>query len=366
MDTSNPIKTLVVDDSVTYRMIMSNVVKSIPGAELCGTAANGRIALDMLHQNPVELVLMDIEMPVMGGMETLQTILRDFPKTSVILISGANRDHADLTIRALEAGALDFISKPDEGSMTNNMDTLRTRLSNVMQAFRSKRILPRSITPNRSAIAVTPATAEPPIRTASSIPSRFDVITIGISTGGPNALTELIPALPANIGVPILIVQHMPPIFTASLASSLDRKSALLVKEAEAGERVQPNTVYIAPGGQHMTVSTDFCIGLNSDPPENSCRPAVDVLFRSVGQAYKRNILALVMTGMGRDGASGVEVLKKTTNCYCITQSEQSCTVYGMPRSVDELGLSDERVDLSQLSTRIQTLLKGSGVRVGL
>jgi two-component system chemotaxis response regulator CheB len=158
----------------------------------------------------------------------------------------------------------------------------------------------------------------------------------------------------------------MPPIFTASLASSLDRKSALLVKEAEAGERVQPNTVYIAPGGQHMTVSTDFCIGLNSDPPENSCRPAVDVLFRSVGQAYKRNILALVMTGMGRDGASGVEVLKKTTNCYCITQSEQSCTVYGMPRSVDELGLSDERVDLSQLSTRIQTLLKGSGVRVGL
>jgi len=187
-------------------------------------------------------------------------------------------------------------------------------------------------------------------------------VVIGISTGGPNALSDVIPLLPAKLGVPVLIVQHMPPVFTASLANSLDRKSQIHVKEAESGEAMKPDTVYIAPGGQHMVLEKDrmggFVLTMNEEAPENSCRPAVDVLFRSVSKNFDKPVLALVMTGMGRDGAEGIRLLK-TRECFCITQTENSCVVYGMPRSVDELKLSDEQVDLSQIASRITALVAG-------
>jgi len=197
-------------------------------------------------------------------------------------------------------------------------------------------------------------------------PGRIDVVGIGVSTGGPNALAELIPRLPADLPVPILLVQHMPPVFTASLAEHLDQKSGLSVREARDGEQVLPGRVYIAPGGRHMVVrrlpdAEHPIVGLNENPPENSCRPSVDVLFRSMAAQYDGNMLAVVMTGMGNDGCEGVRAMKRR-GCLCLTQSEASCIVYGMPLSVDEAGLSDEQVPLDRLADRIVHLVrKGRG-----
>jgi two-component system chemotaxis response regulator CheB len=180
-----------------------------------------------------------------------------------------------------------------------------------------------------------------------------------VSTGGPNALAEVIPLLPARLKVPVLLVQHMPPVFTASLADHLAKRSQVTVREAAEGEAIVPGTVYIAPGGRHMVVRRSPAgvptVGLNDSPPENSCRPSVDVLFRSVAAHYEGNVLAVVMTGMGNDGREGVRALKRK-GAHCITQSAETCVVYGMPLAVDEAGLSDERIPLPRLAERIVQL----------
>jgi two-component system chemotaxis response regulator CheB len=200
------------------------------------------------------------------------------------------------------------------------------------------------------------------------LPARIDVIGIGVSTGGPNALAELIPRLPEDLPVPVLLVQHMPPLFTASLAEQLANRSALKVREARDGEPILPGTVLIAPGGKHMVVrrrgdvegASMAIVGLNENPPENSCRPSVDVLYRSKAAQYDGNMLAVIMTGMGSDGCEGVRAMKRR-GCHCITQSEATCVVYGMPLAVDEAGLSDEQVPLAQMAQRITTLVRKSG-----
>jgi two-component system chemotaxis response regulator CheB len=217
---------------------------------------------------------------------------------------------------------------------------------------------------------IVPAEAQLP-RTMVANP-RVQLLAIGVSTGGPNALTQLIPLLPADLGVPLLLVQHMPATLTASLAASLNRKSALQVREAVHGEEVRPNIVYLASGGAHMEVARDNAtptspgsrrIRLTSDPPVNSCRPSVDVLFRSIAEAYDGTTLAVIMTGMGSDGMEGVRMLKRK-GCYCLAQTEDSCVVYGMPRAVIEAGLSDEKVPLDQMAQRITELVRAQNLRV--
>jgi two-component system chemotaxis response regulator CheB len=213
--------------------------------------------------------------------------------------------------------------------------------------------------------AVEPRVTVPFIKPVSSIaanlPRSFGVCAIGVSTGGPEALSRLIPAISDPLPVPILCVQHMPPMFTKSLAESLTRKSKISVVEASEGEVVTAGIMYIAPGGHHMVVRNKdgkVVIGLNEEPPENSCRPSVDVLFRSVANTYgERGILGVVLTGMGNDGCSGMRVLKRK-GCYCITQSEQTCVVYGMPRAVDEAGLSDKSIPLESIAGEIESLMK--------
>lgn len=358
------IKVMIVDDTVTYRTILTSVLKDIPDVTVSETASNGKIALSKLSNHQIDLVLLDIEMPEMDGLETLKAIRQDYPDTGVVMVSGMNRHSADITIKALEAGALDFIPKPDHNSIASNMEALRQHLIPIFKSFSTKHSLRRQ--DNRSPLQALPATPRKHV-----FSGQIDIIVIGISTGGPNALMELVPALPGDLGVPVLIVQHMPPVFTASLASSLDKKSQLNVKEAEAGDIVSPNTVYIAPGGKHMVVLKEnrqggVRIGLNDDPPEISCRPSVNVLFRSVAAAYGKNILAIVMTGMGSDGALGVKALKRENACYCITQSADSCVVYGMPKVVDDMGLSDEQVPLATLAERISTLVKNKKSKINI
>ncbi len=368
------LKILIVDDTVMYRKILKEVVGQIPEATVAGTAANGRLALDKMELLSVDFVLLDVEMPEMDGLETLENLRRDFPDVGVVMVSGVTRRAADITVEALEKGALDFVAKPDEGSLEDNKSLLVRQLGGIIRSFSIKKNLKRV-----QQVGVSPTSASPPPASAgraaritkrrrptrpSSVGASIEVLAIGVSTGGPNALAELIPKLPDDFKVPVLIVQHMPPVFTASLAGSLNKKSNLPVREAEDGQTIEPGVVLIAPGGKHMVVrrmrndedEDVLVVGLNENPPENSCRPSVDVLFRSVAMAYGGNVLALIMTGMGDDGYRGVKAMKQR-GCYCITQDEDSCIIYGMPRAVDQAGLSDESISLSRLAARIKNLI---------
>jgi two-component system, chemotaxis family, protein-glutamate methylesterase/glutaminase len=367
---SDPLRIMVVDDTVTYRRILSDVVEGIGDAEVVATAPQGRLALARLEQGPMDMVLLDLEMPEMDGLETLGHIRRLYPDISVVMISGVNARAAQATIQALEQGALDFIRKPEGNDPETSRQELKETLRPLLRHVRMRRNL-RSESPAPVSAAPKPAAVIPaaPAQIATAppsgrIPARFEVLGVGVSTGGPNALGDFIPALPKDFPLPILLVQHMPPGFTASLAEHLDKRSAIQVCEASEGEIIRPGKVYIAPGGRHMVVrrrpaqSSEpdaLIVGLNDNPPENSCRPSVDVLFRSMAAQYEGSILSLVMTGMGNDGCEGVRAMKRH-GCHCLTQTADSCVVYGMPQAVDEAGLSDERVPLGALAYRVNQL----------
>ncbi|BDU77232.1 chemotaxis-specific protein-glutamate methyltransferase CheB [Mesoterricola sediminis] len=367
------LRILIVDDTAVYRRILTEVVESVqPDAEV-SACPSGRLALARLDQAPSDLVLLDAVMPDLSGLETLRLLRARHPDTSVIMISGTTSAAASSTLDALALGALEFVRKPEgadaEASRAELRDVLRPLLRHVQTRLnlRSPVTLPPIRRDPEPAPAAAPSAPAPPqpSRRQGPRPSRFDVVAIGVSTGGPNALAEVIPNLPADLGVPVLVVQHMPPFFTASLAEHLDKTSRLRVAEAVEGEPVLPNRVYIAPGGRHMTIRRmggpegPPIIGLNDNPPENSCRPSVDVLFRSVAAHFGGTILGVVMTGMGSDGCEGVRAMKRQ-GCHVLTQTEDTCVVYGMPMAVDEAGLSDEQVPLPRLAPRIAYLV-GSG-----
>lgn len=366
---TDTLNVLIVDDTVTYRSILSNIVSNIPDAAVAATASNGKTALAKLEHLKVDIILLDIEMPEMDGLETLSILNKSHPEIGVVMVSGLSKSSADITIKALEMGAMEFIPKPDGTNVQDSKDELQSKLTQVFRHFRSKRLT--KINTTKPLLAPSPAINQPSVSRQVSapppnqplvkaVPGHFDVLAIGVSTGGPNALSEVLPLLPADLNIPILLVQHMPPIFTESLASSLNRKSKLNVKEAAHHDLVEPNTVYIAPGGKHMEVfkeGNDVRILIHEGPPENSCRPAVDVLFRSISAVYGKNVLSLIMTGMGSDGALGIKCLKQT-GCYSLIQSEKTCVVYGMPKAVEELRLADESIDLPMLAQRITQLVK--------
>lgn len=350
---------LVVDDSIIYRSLLSEIVRSVSPSTQVATCPSGTLALQKMEREAFDIVLLDIEMPGMDGLETLRCIREKFPRVKVVMVSGTSQSGTQTTMKALGLGALEFIRKPEVRSPQEGREQLLRELKPILQlagiscageALQTK--------------AQATAQASRPVSN-KTIPviGSYKILAIGVSTGGPPALSKLIPALPANFPIPIVIVQHMPPSFTEALARDLDRKSKLEVREAKEGDQLVARNVYIAPGGKHMVVRRQddkVLVGLNEGPPENSCRPAVDVLFRSVAAAYSdANVLALVMTGMGADGMKGVQALKRK-RCFCLTQSQESCVVYGMPQAVDSAGLSDESVDLDQLAGRL-TILSGLG-----
>lgn len=363
-----PHRILVVDDTVVYRRILTDIIAGLKDAEVVGSAPNGVIALKKIPTVNPDVVLLDVEMPEMDGLETLKIIKRDYPEISVIMISGVSSTSADLTIKALANGALDFIKKPEGDKFDENVALLSKQIAALLQMHRARRYTRAARAIRTGPVAEIPVErppAPPPprlVKPAAEMypapPGRFDLLAIGSSTGGPEALTHIIPKLPANLNVPVLLVQHMPPMFTASMAKNLDRLSALRVKEAEDGELIKPNVVYVAPGGFHMVIrpaeggEKGYQIVINDLPPVKSCRPSVDVLFRSIAEVHGRGVLSVVLTGMGDDGADGVLALKRQ-GTYCLAQSEKTCVVYGMPRAVDEANLSNERVDLDDIADRL-------------
>lgn len=357
---------LVVDDTILYRKLIADAVRTLDGVELVGTASSGELALARLTQSPVDVLLLDVHMPGLDGLETLTRIRRDHPRTEVVMISGGDRDTAATTMEALRLGAVEFIRKPQGGDVQVNQTQLASDLGRVLGMLRQRRQAPASISGVRRAVSL-PSDPVPPVVIARNPPARFAVVAIGISTGGPQALGRVLPRLPADFPIPILVVQHMPPMFTEALANDLDRRSLLRVSEAHEGDPVRPGTILIAPGGSHLVVRPGpegVVAALSDSPPENSCRPSVDVLFRSIAVHYgQAGVLSVIMTGMGVDGRRGVEALRRVQG-WCLTQSAPTCTVYGMPQAVAAAGLSDEVHDLDALPERLTVLARRGRIGV--
>lgn len=361
MDESHPIKVLVVDGSALYRKAISEAVAATPGMTLSGTAPTGDIALRSLGIEDVDMVLLDAGT---AGSETVKRIRAEFPDVSIVMISGNSEEEARTTIRALASGAVDLVPKPERGSMTAGMDKVQKGLAELAELMGMHR------GPAEAAAAFTvPSPTRKFLRRmggndAEGKERRFELVLIGVSAGGPRALERVIPRLSPDLPVPVLVVQHMPPHFTHSLAEYLRERSGIRVREAEDGQGLAEGTVLIAPGGRHMVVEPGaedtFCVRLDDGPPVNSCRPSIDVLCGSVARCMRRPVLAVVLTGMGDDGARGVEMLKRRGS-YCIAQTEQTCTVYGMPRAVAERGLADETADLDKVADRITELTGRNG-----
>lgn len=359
---SAPIRIFLVDDSAVIRRLLTDVLSGDPALEVADSAANGRIALAKLLAVKPDIVILDVEMPEMDGLETLAEIRKRQPRLPVIMFSSITERGAAVTLEALALGANDYVTKPSNtGNMTVALQRVREELIPRIKAFCRSRWTP--------AVALAPLnrpTAPAPVSRSGLLPvpprlrQRVDVVAIGISTGGPNALVTLLSQLPANFPTPILIVQHMPPIFTRLLAERLAAQSPLSITEGVAGDILHPGQAWLAPGGLHMALDrqgTQVRLQLNQNPPENSCRPAVDVLFRAVAEVYRANVLAVVMTGMGNDGLKGCEAIRRVGG-QILVQDESSSVVWGMPGFVAKAGLADAQIALTQLAGEILTRVR--------
>jgi len=343
-----PTRILVVDDSVVIRKVLCDVLSKEPDLEVAGTASDGKIALAKMAQLHPDLVTLDVEMPVMNGLETLAELRKLYPKLPVIMFSTLTERGAAATLDALSLGASDYVTKPSNTSAEGAIEAIRSQLVPKIKALG-----PTSKTGAKPALPTPPP--RPPVPVKKPANARIEVVTIGTSTGGPNALAEVLPRIPRDFPVPIVVVQHMPPVFTKLLAERLATRSAILIEEGSVGTTLSPGHCWIAPGNFHMTVKragVNWRLDLNQDPPENSCRPAVDVLFRSVAAVYGPNALALVMTGMGADGVIGSRHIREAGG-EVIIQDEASAVVWGMPGLVYAAGQADGVYPLDQLALEI-------------
>lgn len=349
------IRVLVVDDSVVVRRLVSDVLAADPRIEVVGTAANGKVALAKIPQLNPDLVTLDVEMPVMDGLETLEHLRKLHPRLPVVMFSTLTERGTTATLDALEKGASDYVTKPaNVGSVTASMDAVRAQLVPKIVA-----LCARAPRPGVAVTAVRPpATAAAPVAGAVSVGrNRVDVLAIGASTGGPDALTTVLTKLPGSLPVPVVVVQHMPPVFTRQFAERLDAKCAVRVREATPGIELRAGEVLLAPGDFHLRLrrSGDRVVTtLDQGTPENYCRPAVDVLFRSVVEMYGGGTLGLVLTGMGSDGArSSADIVAAGGAVF--VQDEASSVVWGMPGAVVAAGAAARVLPLTEVAPALMS-----------
>jgi two-component system, chemotaxis family, protein-glutamate methylesterase/glutaminase len=373
IDNKKQLRVLIVDDTAVYRKVVSDILSELPDVEVVGTANNGRIAMSKIASLKPDILTLDIEMPEMNGLDVLSAIRSEGYDVGAIVLSTLTHKGGELTMQALELGAFDFITKPETNSIEESKKQIKNALSSMLKAF-SRRQEIKNILGGKSSF-VSSLQGNKTSETASGIVKRLnsivnlkkkkaEIVGIGISTGGPKALSQMMPHLPADINVPILIVQHMPPIFTQSLAKSLNSKCAIEVKEAVDGEIIKPNVAFIAPGGKQMKIvagmdGKDRIIRITDDPPENSCKPSADYLFRSIAQHYVGRSAGVIMTGMGSDGSIGLELMKRN-GATVIAQDESTCIVFGMPKKAIESGIVDIVAPLDQIAPEICQLVKGA------
>ncbi len=343
----NKARILVVDDSVVIRRSVSDELGRDPVLEVVGTASNGKIALAKIPQVNPDIVILDIEMPEMDGLETLRELRKVYPKLPVIMFSSLTERGAIATLEALALGASDYFAKP----------------SNTVGLDASLKVIREELIPSIKALCrlspVVSQPAKPAVRPART--SKIEVVAIAASTGGPNALADLFRQIPASFPVPILIVQHMPPMFTKLLADRMSTQCAIRCHEAVPGEVLKPGHCWIAPGNFHLTVSrfgSEVRVHTNQNPPENSCRPAADVLFRSVAEVFGAATLGVVLTGMGQDGLRGCEAIRDAGG-QVIAQDEATSVVWGMPGFVVRAGLADRVLPLPQIADEMNRRVAG-------
>jgi two-component system chemotaxis response regulator CheB len=357
------------------RNLISRIVDATPGLRTVDKAMNGVFALQKIPRCQPDIIVLDIEMPEMNGIEFLKERKRLGIDIPVVILSSVARSGARVTMEALSLGAADFITKPS-GSVSSDIHTVAGELSRMLVAYGSKyqrekgrepvrysfeapeRMFDASPEPVRPQVSRTPARVEPPGPSRS--PGPTEIIAIGISTGGPNALREVFARIAPDLGCPVVVVQHMPAGFTEEFAASLDRICPLEVKEAADGDVLKPGRVLIAPGDWHVVVERRSLAGvvrINQDPPENGHRPSADVLFRSIAREYGNRSLAVIMTGMGRDGARELGSIYQEGG-MTLGQDEGSSVVYGMPKVAFEMGHVMEQVPLSRMAERITAIAK--------
>lgn len=343
------IRVLIVDDAVVVRQLVSKALSVDPELDVVGVAANGRIALAKVSQVNPDVIILDLEMPEMDGLAMLKVLRESHPQLPVIVFSALTERGAIATLDALALGATDYITKPVSKSKDESVHYVQTQLIpkiKVLGPARGARPMRRGVQASSPSRPLSPTVVSaPPV----------SIVAIGVSTGGPNALTALLPALPANFPVPIVIVQHMPPLFTKRLAERLTAQGQILVAEGEHGTPLQAGRAWIAPGDFHMVVQrqeTLVQLQLHQSPPENSCRPSVDVLFRSVARVYGAGTLGIVLTGMGQDGLHGCEAIREAGG-QVLVQDEASSVVWGMPGIVAQAGLAQQVLPLDQMTAAI-------------
>jgi two-component system chemotaxis response regulator CheB len=360
------IRVLVVDDSVVIRRLVTHALEEEPSIEVVGSASNGALALERIQQVNPDLMTLDIEMPVMDGLETLRRVRKQHPRMRVIMFSTLTQRGASATFEALALGADDYVTKASNvGSLDRSLENLRMELVPKIRQFflfagNGGTAAPATASIPSHAPLVKPWTAA----SGTAAYSARRVLAVGVSTGGPTALAEILPKLPRDLPVPVVVVQHMPPLFTRLLAERLQAHSALVIEEAKDGAVLEAGRVLIAPGDYHMRVRKEgekVVARLDQSPFENSCRPAVDVLFRSVDEVYGGSTLALILTGMGQDGLRGCERLKANRACI-LAQDEASSVVWGMPGAVVAAGLADMSVGLNEMAGEIIRRLGRGGI----
>ena len=352
-------KVIVVDDSAFMRKLITEFLSSHPELEVVATARNGKDAIGKIKEFRPHVVTMDVEMPEMDGLDALGYIMEHIP-TPIIMLSSLTGTGAETTFQAIEKGAVDFIKKP---SGTISLDLHRIKDELIEKVLAASKANLRSVTPVAHTVTqVPPAAVQASEKKGSKIGGKRkreneqSIVVIGTSTGGPRALQKVLTKLPKNLDAPVLVVQHMPPGFTKSLAERLDSLSAIHIKEAENGEVLQKGIAYICPGNFHLKVKKAemmLTVHLDQSPPINGHRPAVDVMFESVSEVTGFHKVAVIMTGMGADGANGLIKLKETGNVQAIAESEESCVVFGMPRAAIATRLVDCTVSVEHIAEKI-------------
>jgi two-component system chemotaxis response regulator CheB len=344
-----PVRVLIVDDSAFMRTALSRMIAAEAGFEVAATACSGSDALDKIPALNPDVVTLDIEMPGLDGLQTLRYIMTQFPRP-VVMVSGANEKDADNTFKALAAGAFDYVPKqlsPTSLDIIHIRQNLITKIRAAARSLPSHSPLALARKPSQSCLS------DAPPRCALPTPA---IVAIGISTGGPKALQEILPLFPRDLSVPIVIAQHMPLGFTAPFAQRLNTLCSVTVREASHRDCLRPGVVYIAPAGIHLKVerlsNSHTVLCLDPQPEDTLHKPSVDVMMNSVAEVFGNLVLGVIMTGMGSDGAEGMNAIHRRGG-FTIGQDESTCTVYGMPRACADLGVLTRIVPLSQIPTLI-------------
>ena len=361
MSAENPVRILIIDQDRADRDFIIAALEAIEYVKVVGRAAGGSEALTKITVLKPDIVMLEYELPGIIVENFLAEIRRVAPDTEVILTSESRRTSAESSMLALELGALYFVRKPRDVTRDDYIRYFSKYLRPVINLFHVNRTASRVRQASKNIVVPRRSVPAAPTRTAA--PSAgFSLLAVGSSLGGPEALHKFIPRLPADFGLPVVVVQHMPQGFTASLAEHLDEVSKLIVMEAAGGEKLRPGYVYLAPGGRHLVVQKDrgfngqYRLGLDDGPAVHGCRPSVNRLFESIAGTVRGNILTVVLTGMGEDGLDGVRALKEKGQCFCITQDEATSVVFGMPGVIVRHGLSDLSLPIDSIAPRVSTL----------